>query len=169
MNDNSKVIKFPSYLANSNYILKSESYKSSSEVSGLINNDKSDSYEVEASLDVDEEEEDNELNNIDDILLKYIDSLDKKYDALKKDMVESEKRITQNNKDLEDRLEKRYIETNNNINKLIDKIDTLDSNLDSKLEKMNEKIDSNNKFIISISISTILGIAAMVITVILTR
>lgn len=170
MNNNTNVIKFPVFTG-LNSSESSKPYKSIPETYELKIPNDNNSYKSETFLVADifsEERDDNEMNSIDDILLKYIDSLDKKYDALKNDMVESEKRIIRNNKDLEERLEKRYIETNNNINKLIDKMNTLDSNLDCKLEKMNEKIDSNNKFIISISFTTIIGIAAMIITVILT-
>ena len=171
MNNDNSVINILPKLESRSSAVQSTSYKLPFESNELKPYDSSDSYDVVNSLACGIEMEDNEMNNSDDILLKYIDSLDKKYDSLKNDMIEAEKRITQNNKELEDRLEKKYVETNNNINQMMNKIDrkfdNLDNKVDSKLEKMSMEIKENNKYLRNISITTICSIAGMVITIVI--
>lgn len=113
-----------------------------------------------------------------------MNEMDNEFKDLKRDILDSEKRIQDTekriytaNKDMESRIDKNLDEikslfkdykqelkdsnkkTEENISKLEGKID----NLESKLEN---KIDSTNKWIIGLCISTIVGIAAMVITVV---
>jgi hypothetical protein len=94
------------------------------------------------------------------LLEKYIDKMDRDQSDLRNDIRASENRTARNI----ELLEERNIERLNRIEQIIN---DHNAKIDEKYEKLESKIDSNNKFIISLSISTIIGIAAMVIAVIL--
>lgn len=124
-------------------------------------------------------EEENNMDNksTNDMLLKYIDNLDKKYDDYKRDMVESEKRIYQNTKDAEERYEKRQAEFEKMLDdrfksidakfdKIEEKFNKFEEKIDSKFELMQNEIKENNKYLKSLTITTNIGIAAMVISVV---
>lgn len=122
-------------------------------------------------------------------ILKIIDKINDDNKQLKHDIEESEKRIHNERLELdkrigeerklsEERMEKKFIEAmeaikyqNEKIDKISDKIDSkidaLDTKIDSKTSEINNKIDSTNKWIIGVCITTILGIAAMVVTIII--
>ncbi|MDU4415254.1 hypothetical protein GKD08_04065 [Paeniclostridium sordellii] len=116
---------------------------------------------------------------------KEMNEMDNEFKDLKKDILDAEKRIQDtekriytNNKDLENRLDKNFDEikslfkdykqelkdSNKKSEESIVKLETKIDNLESKLES---KIDSSNKWIIGLCLTTIIGIAAMVITVVL--
>lgn len=95
---------------------------------------------------------------------------------------EAEKRMRLDSKEREDRiearqsellsnLEKRFADMDNKIEKSNDelnkKFEKYMDKIDSKFDKMDEKIDGNNKYLRSLTITTIVGIAAMVIAVLL--
>lgn len=124
-------------------------------------------------------EEENTMDNkaTNDILLKYIDSLDKKYDDYKRDMIESENRIRQDAKNAEDRYEKRQAEFDQRLderfksiddkfNKIEAKFIDLEDKIDIKFGDMQNEIKENNKYLKSLTITTNIGIAAMVISVV---
>lgn len=98
-------------------------------------------------------------DNMDKILEKYIDKMDRDQSDLRSDIRASEDRIA---KSIE-LSETRNSEKLSNIETMIkDHFNKIDENYN----KLEDKIDNNNKFITSISITTIIGIAAMVITII---
>ncbi|MCR1962970.1 hypothetical protein NSA28_04970 [Clostridium perfringens] len=108
------------------------------------------------------------------ILEKYLDKIDKdrreQEERLSKNIelsekrvhderIELERRIIEDSKAREERMEKRFTEVMNSLEKTNTKID-------EKIDKMSEKIDNTNKWIVGLCISTIIGIAAIVVTVI---
>lgn len=115
---------------------------------------------------------------------KEMNEMDNEFKDLKKDILDAEKRIQDtekriytNNKDLEQRLDKNFDEikslfkdykqelkdSHKKSEESIVKLETKIDNLESKLES---KIDNSNKWIIGLCLTTIIGIAAMVITVV---
>ena len=74
--------------------------------------------------------------------------------------IELEKRVIEDSKSREERMEKRFMEVMNSLEKI-------NSKMDEKIDKMSEKIDSTNKWITGLCISTIVGIAAIVVTVVI--
>lgn len=117
-------------------------------------------------------EEENTMDNksTNDILIKYIESLDKKYDDYKRDMVESEKRIYQNAKDSEDRYEKRQEAFDKRLEERLMSIDNkfnkLEEKIDRKFESMESEIKESSKYLKNLTITAIIGIAAMVISIV---
>lgn len=105
-------------------------------------------YIEEVALDMDENK----------ILEKYLDKINQdrrdQEDRLSKNIELMEKRITEERRLSEERMEKRFIES-------MEKIDKLE-------EKLDNKLDNTTKWVAATAISTILGIAAMVISVLLT-
>lgn len=73
------------------------------------------------------------MNN-DDILLKYIDKVDKDQSDLKVDIRESEKRIYENSKAMEERINSAF----ENLNSKFDKLDT-------KFDEVKDKVYESNK------------------------
>lgn len=98
--------------------------------------------------------------NMNEILNKYIDKLDRDQIALREDIRELNRNNRESTKTSEER-----------ITKLIEKsIQTTENNiriLEIKIDESHKKIDENNKYISNIAITTIIGIAAMVIAVII--
>lgn len=113
----------------------------------------------------------NKLNDVDreecmeldenKLLEKYLDKIDQdrrdQENRLSKNVQLMEERVEKRTRETEERIEKKFIETMNALKETNDKINKLD-----------EKIESTNKWIIGVCLSTILGIAAMVIAVIVT-
>lgn len=99
-------------------------------------------------------------DSMDKLLEKYIDKMDRDQSDLRNDIRASESRTARSI----ELSEERNIERFNRIEQMINEHN---SKIDEKYEKLESKIDNNNKFIISLSITTILGIAAMVVAVIL--
>lgn len=95
------------------------------------------------------------------LLEKYLDKIDQdrrdQENRLSKNVQLMEERVEKRTRETEERIEKKFIETMNALKETNDKINKLD-----------EKIESTNKWIIGVCLSTILGIAAMVIAVIVT-
>lgn len=84
---------------------------------------------------------------------------------------EREDRIESRQKELLSNLEKRFTNMDNKIEKsnseLNKKFEKHMESIDNKFDKMNDRIDDNNKYLRSLTITTIVGIAAMVIAVLL--
>lgn len=132
-------------------------------------------------------EESIEMDN-NDLLLKLVEKVEESNKQLKSDIVESEKRnasdrkereerIEEQRKLSEERMEKKFNEAMEAIkyqnekidklgDKLGDKIDKLDTKLDTKVSQLELKVTENNKYVRNISITTMLSIAAMVISVV---
>lgn len=92
---------------------------------------------------------------------KYIENLNDNIKEIKEGFINTENRIA-------DMINK-HIEYSTHLdNQRHDELLNLNNKIDSSIDSINEKIDSTNKWIIGLAISTILGIAAMVLTVILT-
>lgn len=92
---------------------------------------------------------------------------------IKRDIVESEKRTARNIELSEDRMEKRQDQIVLMLNKLDEKIDShqkeISSKLDTDIKYIYDKVDSSNKAIWGIAIATIIGIAAMVVSIIVAK
>ncbi len=116
----------------------------------------------------------NDMDN-NDILSKYMDKVDQ-------DRRDSESRNEKRISDLEERMDNRLNRIEDNIkyytesvainistldSKMETKISSLETKLDNKLTLLEGKIDNNNKFILGIAISTIIGIAAIVVSVLI--
>lgn len=95
-----------------------------------------------------------------DLILKYIDSLDKKYDDFKNDMVESEKRIREERRESETRLDKK-------MEDLFARMDKTAESIDIRVRHMEDKVDGTTKWINGLILTAILSIAAIVVTVII--
>lgn len=130
--------------------------------SDIINIDNNDTSEREEASTVDENK----------IIEKYLDKVDQdrrdQEDRISKNIQLMEQRITEERRLSEERMEKRFNDAMTSIKEVNSKIEKLEDKLDQKTNSMLEKIDSTNKWVIALSISTIIGIAAMVVTVILT-
>lgn len=117
-----------------------------------------------------EEENDMDNKNVNDLMLKYIDNLDKKYDDYKRDMVESEKRIYQNIKDSEERYEKRQLgldkKLDDNFKSIDIKLDKFEDKIDRKFENMQNEIKESNRYIKNLAITAMIGIGAMVVSIV---
>ena len=85
--------------------------------------------------------------------------------------VEFEKRILKDRKESEIRLNKSIDQILSSLeqhNRKIDgTIEKLENKIDRNTESMNNKIDANNKWIMGVCLTTILSIAAMVISILL--
>lgn len=118
-----------------------------------------------------------EADTMDDnkILEKYLDKVDQDRRDVEikiiQDRRESEKRIEEQRRLSEERMENRFNEVMNSWQKTNDKIDItynrLENKLDSSVKGMEDKLDNTYKWIIGTCIATIIGIAAMVISVIM--
>lgn len=126
---------------------------------------------VEAQLEEADTMDDNK------ILEKYLDKVDQdRRDMeirLTQDRRESEKRIEEQRRLSEERMESRFNEVMNSWQKTNDKIDItynrLENKVDSSVKGMEDKLDNTYKWIIGTCIATIIGIAAMVISVIMSK
>ena len=101
-----------------------------------------------------------------DLIMKLIEKVEQSNQQIKIDLNESEKRVTEdrgesekridNQRQLsEERIEKKFIETMELIRGMSDKIDT-------KNDKLETKIDGSTKWIMTLCITTIVGIATMI-------
>lgn len=119
--------------------------------------------EEESSMDNDSLEK--FLNKIDQDRREQEERLSKNYQLMEQRITEerrlSEERIENRIIASEERMEKKFIETMNAISDTNKRIEKLENKLDDKTDKMLEKIDSTNKWIIGLCISTILGVAAI--------
>lgn len=120
------------------------------------------------AMDIEEEEVDKmDSKNTNDLLIKYIDNIDKKYNDYKQDMIESEKRIYQNIKDSEDRYEKRQSEFEQRLDKRFENIEKTFDKIERKFEILSSDINENNKYLKSLIITTIISVGAMAVSVII--
>ena len=125
-------------------------------------------------------EEFKEMDN-NDMIIKLIEKVEQSNQQLKIDLNESEKRITEDKKESEkriteerrlseERMEKKFVEAMSSFKQLNDKIDInntqLNTKIDTKAKESNDKIDINNKYINNISITTMIGIAAIAVALI---
>ncbi|WWU63773.1 hypothetical protein QJR26_12145 [Clostridium baratii] len=114
------------------------------------------------------------------ILEKYLDKIDKdrreqeerlsrsvelSEKRIYEERIELERRIMEDSKAREERLEKRFLEVMGSIENTNKKIDDTNNKIDEKIDKISEKIDNTNKWITGLCITTIVGIAAIVVTV----
>lgn len=113
-----------------------------------------------------------EVNNMDnnDILIKYMEKVDRDQSDLKQDIRESEKRTAEHLKSVEERMDNRLNRIEDIIAKqtenLNDKIDSINTKIDSLGETLGEKIEKNNKFINTMSVTTIIGVSAITVAVV---
>lgn len=114
------------------------------------------------------------------ILEKYLDKIDQdrreQEERLSKNIelsekriheerIELERRIMEDAKAREERMEKRFLEVMSSIESTNKKIDDTNNKIDEKIDKISDKMDSANKWITGLCITTIVGIAAIVVTV----
>lgn len=174
-NSDNKLIKFP-YERNIN-----EFGESGTELISLNDTNLANKGDTFCYNNIKEEVFDMDENKI---LEKYLDKIDKdrreQEQRLNENIRSMEQRITEERRLSEERMEKKFIEAMDSIketNKKLDsinskldkKVETINSKIDEKTDKIGEKIDNTNKWIIGVCLSTIIGIAAMVLTVILTK
>ena len=110
--------------------------------------------------------------DVNNILLKYMDGIDKKYDDYKRDMVESEKRIYQNVKDSEERYEKRQQDFEKRLDSRFENIEKTFDKMENKFDTLSSEVKENNKYlrgltytIIGLAITTIISIVGIAVTV----
>lgn len=115
-----------------------------------------------------------------DMIIKLIEKVEQSNQQLKIDLNESEKRITEDKKKAKRELRKnadflknvwkKFVEAMSSFKQLNDKIDInntqLNTKIDTKAKESNDKIDINNKYINNISITTMIGIAAIAVALI---
>lgn len=109
------------------------------------------------------------------LLEKYLDKVDQdrrdQEERLSKAVIESEKRnhteriefekrINEDRKASEERLEKKF-------DQILNSIEKNNKDFESKINKLEDKIDSNNKWIIGVCITTVLSIAALVVSILI--
>lgn len=99
-------------------------------------------------------------------LEKYIDKLESdrrsQEERLSNNMQLMEQRITEERRLSEERMENRFNQVMNSVEKTNEKID-------SKISNMESKLDNTYKWIVGTCVATILGIAGLIITVMLTK
>lgn len=145
-----------------------EQYKAIENVSEVMYNRNSDGYTLLLHIMDERKGEESAANmevynmNGDDILKTYIENVDK-------DRRESEQRMTSGIEAMETRIDKHIETMQQHSNKVEDRmdhrLDRIEDFIKDQNKTLGDKIDGNNKFILGISITTILGIAAMVIAV----
>lgn len=113
--------------------------------------------------------EDNEMSTDYNALL--LQKLSQDQSDLKRDLLAIEEKQTQSLIRIEERMDKRLDRIEDSISKGLSSIEdrtrTMEDRFDGKMKSLETKIDGNNKFIISISLSVIIGIAAMVVAVLI--
>lgn len=109
-------------------------------------------------------------DQMNDILSKYINRLDKEQSDLKEDLRESRREYRADLKSTEDRIsqliESGIKESQENTRRLEDKIDKSIKESTEDNKRLADKIDSNTKYTKNMSITTIIGIAGMVLAAI---
>ncbi|AQW25687.1 hypothetical protein JJB61_11285 [Clostridium perfringens] len=122
------------------------------------------------------------------LLEKYLDKVDQdrrdQEERLNNAIVESEKRnhtertefekrILQDRKDSEERIDKKFNQILSSIEKNNERLEKRISDIENKIESnsktLENKIDGNNKWIIGVCITTILSIAALVISILVAK
>jgi len=104
---------------------------------------------------------------------KYLDKLDRDISEMKSSLQATEERITKQitqivnqalgeMRDRDSQRHKEFIEINR-------KIDSKINSIENKIDSVKNKVDDHLKWIIATAISTIIGVAAMVITVMVTK
>lgn len=86
---------------------------------------------------------------------------------LSNNMQQMEQRITEERRLSEERMEKRFNQVMESLKETNDRFDKSVIRMESKFEDLAKEVKENNKYIRTISVTTILGIAAMVITIII--
>lgn len=87
---------------------------------------------------------------------------------LSKNMELIEKRITEERRLSEERMENRFNEVMKSIEKTNGNFEKSVERIEDKFEKLSDEVKENNKYLRNMSLTTIIGIAAMVITVAIT-
>lgn len=134
-----------------------ENLKNSTRDNGIGHNNNMEEYNIRKrnKRDVTSAMDNNKL------LEKYIEKMDKDQSDLRNDIRASEERTARNIELSEQRNIERFNRIENMINEHIKKVD-------EKYDKLADKIDNSNKYIRNISITTIIGIAAMIISILIT-
>ena len=127
---------------------------------------------------------DKDVDDMDKILEKYIDKVDRDQSDLKRDIVESEKRnekrIEESNKyseqreertnkkleEIEKRTEKKHDEIKQEILEIKNLIKESIKENKHEIESIANKVDANNKYAASLVVTTAIGITSIIIAVI---
>lgn len=99
--------------------------------------------------------------NENDILKTYMQKIDKDQSDLRQDIRESERRTTERMRHIEERMDER-------LNRIEDLIAKTNDAVDKKFDKIVEDNKNTKNWVIGVCLTTIVGIAAMVIAVIVT-
>jgi len=91
---------------------------------------------------------------------KYIDRLDQ-------DRRDMEQRLREDRSAMENRIEQRFADANAEWNRREERIENRFSEVMAKMDRSIDKADETKRWVIGVCIATILGIAAMIITVVL--
>lgn len=102
----------------------------------------------------------NDMNE-NDILKTYMQKIDKDQSDLRQDIRESERRTTERMRHIEERMDER-------LNRIEDLIAKTNDAVDKKFDKIVEDNKNTKNWVIGVCLTTIVGIAAMVIAVIVT-
>jgi hypothetical protein len=89
-----------------------------------------------------------------EILMKYMEKVDRDQSDLRNDIRESEHRTTERISSIEERMD-------NRLDRIEDMISEHTKSIDEKFSNLESKIDSNNKYIHNISISVMIGIGSI--------
>lgn len=104
--------------------------------------------------------EENEMSE-NDLLKAYMDKISQDQSDIRSEVRESEKRISERVNEIEKRMDAR-------LNRIEDMITSSTESMDTAVDKLKESVDSKMRWVVGTSITTILGIAAMVVTAIVT-
>lgn len=99
--------------------------------------------------------------NDNDLLKAYMDKISQDQTEIRTDSRESERRISERINEIEKRMDTR-------LNRIEDMIASSTKKTDTAINNLKESVDSKMRWVVGTSITTILGIAAMVVTAIVT-
>lgn len=115
------------------------------------------SINIPNNTDINSNQEVSPMTN-DEFLNKYIEKLDRDQSDLRTDIRESERRSNERSKAVEDRMD-------NRLDRIEDMISKQTENVDRKIDEMGKKIDGSMGWITGVCVATILGIAAIAVSV----
>lgn len=99
--------------------------------------------------------------NDNDLLKAYMDKISQDQTEIRSDSRESERRMSERINEIEKRMDTR-------LNRIEDMIASSTEKTDTAINDLKESVDSKMRWVVGTSITTILGIAAMVVTAIVT-
>jgi len=100
---------------------------------------------------------------------KYLDKLDRDVDEIKSSLRNTEERIAQMVNQTLSEMRDRDNQRHQEFLGLNQKIDHFSNSIDQKIGEVRKEIKDDRKWIIGIAFATIVGIATMVISVLITR